>query len=162
MARTRTQITFFVNRRAITIKRRPDGLYRIEVKGPNWRVTRDRLGDYKACWFALMAATKLRTHLLRAIPPRTPRSIHVLLEVGFPKTTGVNWIALRMAGGARPIMLKAPALFHHRIIYIEPIPDQEGQFEMRIVDPMTDERTDPITVDRGQVEAAIATYGPND
>lgn len=71
---------------------------------------------------------------------------------------GVEWISLSMLHGARPIILNAPKLFGRRLIYIEPSKN-EGMFTLRIVDPLTDHRTDPVEISEGVANKAIETFG---
>ena len=75
------------------------------------------------------------------------------------KMNGVEWILTRMVHGARPVILKAPALFRQRLIYIEPT-NQENICELRIVDPLTEHRTNPIEVNGETVDQIIKTFNP--
>lgn len=73
------------------------------------------------------------------------------------KGTGAEWIALRALHGARPIILKAPALFRHKLIHIEAT-EREGIFRMRLVDPFTENMSEPIEVSRSVVDRAVRVF----
>ena len=71
---------------------------------------------------------------------------------------GVKWITTRMAYGGAPIILRAPKLFGSRLIYIEPSKN-EGLFTLRIVDPSTSHRTEPVEISEGVASVAIREFG---
>lgn len=70
---------------------------------------------------------------------------------------GVEWITTRMIHGATPIILNAPKLFGRHRIYIEPT-GQGETFTLRIIDPLTDHRTEPVEISREVADAAIRTF----
>ena len=73
---------------------------------------------------------------------------------------GIEWIMTNMVHGVRPIILKAPSLFRQRVIYIEPT-GREGVASLRVIDPLTEHRTEPIDISREAVIEAIKTFSPH-
>lgn len=67
----------------------------------------------------------------------------------------------RMTHGVRPVILKAPRLFRQRVIYIEPT-GKEGTASLRIIDPLTEYRTEPVNISREAVKEAIKTFSSHE
>lgn len=90
--------------------------------------------------------------------PTVAGHIQVLLYDIQAKGTGAEWIAMRMIHGNRPVLLKAPALFRHKVIHIEAT-ETEGRYLMRVVDPYTDNISAPVEVSQASVDRAIRIFG---
>lgn len=145
------------SKKEITVEPRGD-LYKVTCVGiGGWRVTKI-LSKRKAAWF-ILRCTQRRTKTDLASHAKRGR-IRALLVGENMKMSGVEWISIRMVHGARPIILKAPALFRQRLIYIEPSRNGE-MFNLRIVDPLSEHRTAPIEIGREEVDAAIKVFGEN-
>lgn len=121
-----------------------------------WKITKQNLKGKKAAWFVLRCLQKLSKKTLSK-PIIKGRITNLLLDGEMLKMNGVEWITMSMMHGIKPIILKAPGLFRQRLIYIEP--SNEGNFNLRIVDPLTDHRTEPIEISGETVDATIKTFG---
>lgn len=128
---------------------------RIEAKA-GWHITRVGLGNKRTAWLILRGLRGMSKRVLER--PTIAGHIHVLLYDFQAKGTGAEWIAMRMLRGNRPILLKAPALFKHKVIHIEAT-TTEGVYHMRVVDPYTDSVSAPIEVGQASVDRAIKVFG---
>lgn len=149
-------MTFHAVGRMITVRRTSAGHYSVHLQARGWQVKKANLSMKKAQWFVILAARGMR-ETLQKLPTRRGEA-RVLLHAGDQKTNGTNWMAIRMAHGSRPIILKAPGLFRHRVIHIEPINNRPGFFNLRVVDPLSEQRSDPQVVTSAVVDRAVATF----
>lgn len=150
--------TFTFRDATIEVRQPVPGRFTVTFKKAQWKVTRANLGRHKAAWFILQC-TKRRTKA-ELLKPIKVGEITTILAEGFGnfKMNGVEWISLRMVHGVRPVILKAPKLFRQRLIYMEPSGNQDN-FNLRIVDPFSDQRTEPQEISRAQADAAIRVFG---
>lgn len=158
MARTYVSETKFeVRDKEICVRRDSTGHYRVEVQAKGgWKIVKANLRARKAAWFILRCSQRRTKKDLQG--PIIRGKIKNLLLDGNMKMNGVEWIMMSMIHGVRPIILKAPGLFRQRLVYIEPI-GQEGRFTIRVIDPLTDHRTEPVEVGQDVVDQAIKTFG---
>lgn len=165
MGRTQThsdgEIAIKTLNRTITVRRTSPKRFSVTVKTAAWKITKKNLSTSNVQWFTLLAAKARQKTLRRTIPRLKKKRIRVHLKLDSFKTNGVNWIALRMAQGARPIILKAPALFRGAMLYIEAT-EQENVYTMRVIDSNSDARTEALQVDRATVVSAIESFGDTD
>lgn len=121
----------------------------MRIKTKSWTVYRNNLNSQTAGELVRLALFNARSHKLRSRVPAP--------QVG--KASGTSWLALRMADEGRPMILKAPALFRNSLLVIEPS-DRAEHFLVRVVDPLTDRRTDPVEVPAGVAEEMVKTFTP--
>lgn len=157
MARTYISKTIFnADNKKISVEKDEIGHYKITCKTKNgWKITKSNLRGKKAAWFILRCLQRLDKKTLSK-PIVKGKITNLLLDGEMLKMNGVEWITMSMMHGIKPIILKAPRLFRQRLIYIEP--NEEGSFNLRIVDPLTDHRTTPVNVNKEEVDAAIRTF----
>ena len=153
MGRTPACKTFLFESKRIVVEER-DRVFKVTLYKDSWHLTKI-LGKKKAAWFVLQCLQHKNKRQLSG-PVRRDRIKCILAELQ-GKLSGIDWIALRMAHGARPIILKATRLFHQRLIYIERT-DRDDVFNLRLVDPHTTHRTEPVEVSTDIVNQAIRTY----
>lgn len=152
-----TPTRFRLGRRTITVSETSEHIYTVTVRGPGIRVLKKKLSSHSASRTIILAAGGRRGALSRSI--RTVPRFHVITKVtGLEtKAVGVDWMSLRLLAGARPIILKVPMVFGGNLLYIEPTEDPD-EFTMRLVNPHTDQRTEPSVVSRTVALEAINTF----
>lgn len=160
MARTYvSETTFKSGDKEIRVERDDTGHYRVRCSRINgWKVIKSNLRGRKAAWFVLKCIKARANKYDLSAKIVQGKVKNLLLEGEMHKMNGVEWISMSIMHGVRPIILKAPALFKQRLIYIEPLPEP-GKFSLRIVDPLTEHRSIPVEVSQETVDQAIKTFG---
>lgn len=161
MERTHTnESKFEVRNREIVVQRGENGHYKVTCKAKGgWQITKTNLRGRTAAWFILRCSQRRTKKDLQG-PIRRGRITNLLVTGGM-KMNGIEWIMTRMTHGVRPVILKAPRLFRQRVIYIEPT-GKEGTASLRIIDPLTEYRTEPVNISREAVKEAIKTFSSHE
>jgi len=132
------------------------GHYRVTIRQDSWIVVKVGLRPRTAAG-VILKCLKHNTKQELAGPVGRIGHIRTVLSDTFYKLNGVEWIAMSMLHGVRPIILKAPGLFRQRLIYIEPT-DNSEVFNLRVVDPISSHRTDPVAISSEVATEAIRTF----
>ena len=155
MGRTSTTKTFIHENKRIEVTEIENrNLFKVTLYKESWHITKI-LGKRKAAWFVLRCLQH-KNKIQLSIAAKRGRIKCLLAEIE-GKLSGIDWIGMRMANGARPIILKAHKLFRQRLIYIEST-ERENVYNLRLVDPHTTYRSNPVEISAGQVNEAIKTY----
>ena len=158
MARTYVSKTIFTYEdKEIEVQKSQDGYYKVTCRKEQWRVVKTNLRGRNAAWF-ILRCTQRKTRKQLSAKQKRGKITNLLLNAGMYKMNGVEWIMTRMLHGTRPIILKAPQLFRQRVVYIEPT-DREGIFSLRIIDPLTEHRSEPTDIGEGAVTQMVKTFG---
>lgn len=75
------------------------------------------------------------------------------------KLNGLDWMALRMQDGSRPMILRAPSISRSALIHIERSHENPSEFLLRLVEPQSSQRSVPIALTEHEVAAVAGTFG---
>lgn len=143
----------FKGKREVSVVETAHYRFTVRIFASSFSITRSNLSHQTASTMVLLAALGCSRKRILA-----PVSGRIKVEIGgvSGKVNGIEWLALRMAAGDRPMILKAPALFRHKVMVIDPAPTP-NRFTITLVDPESDQRSS-VEASREAVDAAIATF----
>lgn len=130
--------------------------FSVTVIAPSFTLTRQGLTHARASAMVLLAS--LGCSRKRILGNGARGRVRVRMGGASAKGTGIEWLALRMAGGDRPMLLKAPRLFKDKIISIDP-GTRPGTYRMTLIDPSSDWQTE-VEATQEALDAAVTLFTP--
>lgn len=75
------------------------------------------------------------------------------------KLSGIDWIALRQRNGGRAMVLRAPSISRTALIHLERSHENPTEFVLRLVEPDTTQRSEPMVLSESEAGSLVDTFG---
>lgn len=152
MERTPTSRATFAGKRTVVVRETAHFRFSVTITARTFALSKHNLSHERASAMTLLALIGARKSTI--LKADAVGRMKVRMGDSFAKAAGIEWLALRMASGDNPMILKAPRMFKNKEIIITPT-ERPTIYTVTLTSPHGDERVE-TTASQEAVEALLA------